>query len=294
MMNQTSCLSKALALAVGAVLLISLSMAQAAAVLVRLGNGETITPDDVSRHLDVRIDLRTLARTEWGMQKVVDEMAMTRALVLEGERLGEVRSTSDNRFDDKYALTVYRKLSPACEKPADDVAAKRFFDEHPEAFRLPVQARLSRVMLPIAQQVDGALAKVWLFGRAEAIASGQTSFDAVAEQAKAFHSRDPQGDLGWVQIPGETPLMRAIAATQQGELVGPATEGGFAYLFYVAAKRDARQLAWSEVEKQAATRAVEFCREQAQNQIRTDLFKRYGVEVVQKALGEQGAGASSR
>lgn len=294
-MNPNSFLSKASALALGAILVVSLSTAQAAAnVLVHLGSGEVITTDDVSKHLEVRIDLRTLARTEWGMQKVVEEMALTRALVLEGERLGEARGTSDNRFDDKYALTVYRKLSPACEKPADEVAAKRFFEEHPEAFRLPVQARLSRVKLPIAQQVDGVLAKAWLFGRAEAIVSGGTSFDAVAEHAKAFHSLDQQGDLGWAQVPGETPLMRAIAAAQQGELVGPATEGGFAYLFYVAAKREARQLAWSEVDKQVATRAVEFCREQAQSHIRADLFKRYGVEILQKASVEQGAGGASR
>ena len=293
-MSPGTFLSKAGVLAVGALFAVSLSAAHAATVLVQFGNGEAITSDDVSRHLDVRIDLRTLARTEWGMQKAVDEMTMTRALVLEGERLGEARDSSDNRFDDKYALTVYRKLSPACEKPADEIAIKRFYDEHPEAFLLPVQARLSRVMLPIAQQIDGAHAKAWLFGRAEAIASGHTSFETVAEQATAFHSLDRQGDLGWVQIPGETPLMRAIASTKQGELVGPATEGGFVYLFYVAAKRDARQLAWSEVEKQAATRAVEYCREQAQSQIRADLFKRYGVEIVQKSPREPGVGATSR
>lgn len=270
----------------GMVVLFVCSWASASTVVVRFGSGETITSDDLTTYFERRLDLKTLARSGWGKQKAVTEATMTRALVLEGLRLGESRneSSADERFDENYALTVYRKITPVCQKPEDEAAAKQFFEQHPEAFRIPVQARLSRIMVPVTSRIDGLSASAWMYGRAQAIASAEVSFATVAEQAQGVHKLDAQGDLGWVLVPPESHLMRAIASAQPGELVGPANEAGFVYLFNVVGRRDARQPTWNEVAAQAATRAQEVCREENQQKVQAELFKRYGVEIDMKGL----------
>ena len=260
--------------------------AQNGTVLVRLAEGQVITTDEYTDFIDRRLDLRGIARNEWGQKKALTELIETRVLVLEGERINEPRvgDAPHSRIDEKYAFAVYKKIVPPCEKPADQTAAKQYFDAHPEAFRLPVQAKVSRVMLPVADKVDGIPAMEWLLMQAQAIAGGAVSIRSVAERAGTVHSQDVQGDLGWIMLPEETPLMRALAEAQPSELVGPVREGDFGYMFLIDAKRDARQLSWSEVSQQAAVRAVEYCRQTVQAKFREDLLKRYKVEIDQKVL----------
>ena len=256
------------------------------AVLARLGNGETLTERDLSAYLERRIDLRQASRNAWGVQTVVREMALSRALALEGEAMGMQRRTGEEagRFDDVYSHAVFKKMSPSCEPPADAAAARQFFDATPQAFRVPPMARLSRVMLPVSAAVEGEQAMDWLMLQAKVVASGGKTLDDVAERAAEVHKLDPQGDLGWVTLTDDATILRALANAKSGEMVGPVREGDFGYLFLVTAKRESRQLAWDEIAASVPSRAVRFCREQGSAQLQERLFKKYSVELDQAAI----------
>lgn len=285
-MNQMFRKLRVPALLVGLVLSSVAAVAGTSEVLVRLSDGDTITEQDLSVYLDRRVDLRAAARNISGVETVLREMALERALVREGERLGEPRKEDKKaeRFDGAYAYAVFQKLSKACDPPADAAAARRFFDEHPQAFRVPPMARLARIMLPTAEKIAGEPAMGWLMLQAEAIARGTRSLEDVAEQAASVYKLDPQGDLGWVTLTDDTTILRALASAKQGDLVGPVRDGDYGYLFSILAKRESRQLAWDEVAVSVPTRAVKFCRHEASEQLRADLFKTYGVELDQAAI----------
>lgn len=257
-------------------------------VLVRIGATETITAQDLSDYLDRRMDLRPARRNAFGVDAILREMALTRALGFEGDAMGVPRRADADglRFDDVYGHAMYKRLAPACEPPADAAAARKYFDEHPQAFRVPPMARLSRIMLPASATVDGESAMGWLFQQAQAIAAGTVKLDAIADKATTVHKLDPQGDLGWVTLTDDAKILRALADAKQGELVGPVREGDFGYLFYIAAKRDSRQLAWDEVAASVPTRAVNLCRQEANEKLRDTLFKKYKVEIDQKAIDQ--------
>lgn len=268
------------------------SWAQSALVnkpLARLANGEVVSEQDLSEYLSNRVDLRQVARNAWGVEGVVQEMAMTRALVLEGERLGLPRRTGEvapKRFDDVYGLAVYRKQAPACEAPANEQEARKYFDAHPRAFELPAQARVERIILPAKTEIGGGSAMAWLQDQARAVIQGKRVFGLVAMRAKGEYSLDAQGDLGWITLDGDHTIMRALKTVKAGELLGPVQDDDFVYLFSVVQKREARQLSWEEAKSFAATRAVSYCRDEARSDIRTDLFKRYGVEIDRAAIRE--------
>lgn len=263
------------------------SVAGAAEPLVRFANGESISQDDLSIYLERRVDLRASSRNVWGVQTTLREMAMVRALVLEGAGRGEPREEGKEslRFDDVYAQAVYNKLAPACKPPADEAAARQFFKNHPQAFMVPAMARLSRVILPAVETVEGEPAAAWLMKEAQEVASGKKTFDDLAKQAEALYKLDPQGDLGWITLFEEdASVLRVLASAKQGEMVGPIREGDFAYLFKVNEKREARQLAWDDVAVSVPTRAVTYCRQEAGKKVREDLFKKYGVELDGAAI----------
>lgn len=272
----------------GMALAATVSVASAAEPLVKFSNGEVITENDLSAYLYRRMDLRQSARNIWGVETALREMAMTRALVLEGMEMAEPRQSGkeDERFDDVYALTVLKKRTPKCERPADEAAARKFFDENPQAFRVPITERLSRVMLPASEMVDGLPAMAWLHMAAKSIAAGSRTFDEAANYAAGVYKMEPQGDLGWVTLTSDTGIMRALASALQGDMVGPVREGDFAYLFLIVSKRDARQMTWDEVAVSVPTRAVTYCRETSNAQLRDVLFKKYGVEINQAAIKE--------
>lgn len=261
--------------------------AWASGPLARLSNGESITSEDLSAYLDRRVDLRASSRNVWGVQTTLREMAMVRALVLEGIAIGEPRpeGKQERRFDDVYAHAVYAKLMPSCAPPADEAAARQFFKEHPLAFRVPAMARLSRVILPAGETIEGELAAAWLMKEAQAVASGEKSFEDLAQRAESIYKLDSQGDLGWVTLFDEdASVLRILATTQQGEIVGPLREGNFTYLFKVNEKREPRQLAWGDVAVSVPTRAVTYCRQEGGKKVREDLFKKYGVELDGAAI----------
>lgn len=263
------------------------SLASASETLVRLSNGETISRDDFSAYVERRVDLRASSRNVWGVQTVLREMATVRVLSLEGAQIGEPRQDGreEQRFDDVYAQAVYAKLLPVCAPPADEKASRQYFSDNPQAFRVPPMARLSRVILPASETLDGEPAAAWLMKEAEAVASGKKSFDDLVKQAEAVYKLNPQGDLGWVTLFDEdVSVLRVLATTKQGEMVGPLREGDFAYLFKVNEKREGRQLAWEEVAVSVPARAVSFCRQEGVKKVRSDLFAKYGVELDNAAI----------
>lgn len=280
-------LVRALVAGVGLCFATAAAMADAnSAVLVRFKGGETITQQELDDFFARRIDMRHASRSVIGVQTALREMAMNRALVLEGEAMGERRreGKENDRFDEVYSLTVYKKLAPACEPPADTAAARQFFDANPQAFRVPPMVRVSRAMLPASEVVDGEHAGSWLMQQALAIGSGTRKFDDVAERASAVYKLDPQGDLGWVTLTDEARILRALADAKAGDMVGPVREGEFVYLFSVVAKREAQQLAWEDVAASVPNRAVRFCREQSAKQTQDRLFEKYGVVLDQSAI----------
>jgi len=272
-----------------AVLAVSLmaSVAGAAESLVQFANGESISQDDLSTYLERRVDLRASSRNVWGVQTTLREMALVRALVLEGASRGEPREEGkeNQRFDDVYAQAVYTKMAPTCKPPSDETAARQFFKDHPQAFRVPAMARLSRVILPAVEVVEGEPAAAWMMKEAQEVASGKKAFEDMVKQAEGVYKLDPQGDLGWITLFEEdASVLRVLASAQEGEMVGPLREGDFAYLFKVNEKREAQQLTWEAAAVSVPTRAVTFCRQEASKKIREDLFKKYGVELDGAAI----------
>lgn len=265
--------------------------------LARLADGEVVSEQDLSDYLDRRIDLRQVARNAWGVEGVVQEMAMTRVLVLEGVRLKFPRKAEEGgaplRFDDIYGLAVYKKQAPVCEAPANEQEARQYYDTHPQAFVLPAQARVERIILPVATEIGGGSAMAWLQDQARAVIQGKRKFGVVALRAQGEYSLDAQGDLGWITLDGDHTIMRALKTVKAGELLGPVQDDEFVYLFSVLQKREARQLSWDEAKSFAVSRAVSHCRQEAQTQMRADLFKRYGVEIDRAAIRDLMARANS-
>lgn len=275
--------------AIALCMVIGSAWADAGKPLARLGKGEVISEQDLSDYLARRVDLRQTARNAWGVEAAVQEMAMTRALVLEGERLGVPRKADSGtplRFDDVYGLSVYRTQAPACEAPANEEEARKYYDAHQKAFVLPSQARVQRIILPANTQIGGGSALAWLQDQAQAIADGKRQFGIVAMRAQGEYALDTQGDLGWITLEGDHAMMRALQTVAAGDMLGPVQDGEFVYLFSVLQKREARQLTWEEAKSFVATRAVSYCRQEAQANLRADLFKRYGVEIDRSAIRE--------
>ena len=268
----------------------ALNMAHAqdakAPVLARFANGETITETDLDAYLQRRVDLKAVARNASGLATVLQEMALTRTLALEGSEMGVPRLTGkeDERFDDGYALAIFKQLSPACEPPKDETAARDFYDKNPKAFTVPTAVRLARIILPAGQKLDGEPAGLWLMNQVQAIGTGQQKFDDAVAKANQVYKLDAQGDLGWVLLNDESALLGALASAQQGDLVGPVIDGDYVYLFQINAKRDSRLLPWADVSATAPKRAVSYCREQGQAQLKERLFKKYAVRFDDAAI----------
>lgn len=256
------------------------------AVLATFSNGETITEKDMAAYVGRRADLKGPSGNATGVLAIVQEMALTRALNLEGAAQGiERRTERDNsRFDDVYALTVFKNISPACEAPKDAAAARSFYDQTPKAFTVPTSIRLSRVILPVDSVVEGEPAEPWLLKQAKAISEGQQKFDAIASKAEQIYKLDAQGDVGWVALNADNVILRALESANQGDMVGPVKDGDYVYLFHIAAKRPSQVMPWEAVSGVAAQQAVNYCREQGRAAVHERVLKKYGVQVNEPAV----------
>lgn len=254
-------------------------------VLAHIGKDETVTVDDVERYVARRLDARALLGTEEGLGRLVDEMVFTRLLVREGQARGvERKSSADERFDDVYALAVFNTLAPACEKPKDEAKAKAYYEQHPEAFQVPPRARVARIALKVDDKVGDEPAFGWLLMQATAIASGSKRFEDALADAQKVRPNERMGDLGFIELSDRAPIVKAIASAKAGDLVGPYRDGDYVYLFKVLEKREAQRLPWEQVRVHAATRAVEYCREQARTKVHDELFARYQVRLEEEAI----------
>lgn len=255
-------------------------------VLAHLANGEVITEADVSQYLDARVDLRSASKNVAGVENIVREMALARALTLEGAKLGVERPAegSDRRFDDIYAHRVFSQMRPKCEEPQGADAARAFYNSNLAAFTAPAMLRLSRIILPASASVKGEPALAWLNAQVQGIGAKTTTFDAAAQVAETVYKLDVQGDLGWVAMTGEISLLRILAQTKVGDLVGPLREGDYVYLFHVVGKRDGGLLPWEQVAASAAKRAVSYCREQGDKHLREEMQRKYGIEIDAAAI----------
>ena len=263
-----------------------LAVSAAELPLAKLSNGETVSEKDFNDFLNRRADLKPQARNFWGVENALKEMLMARVLVLEGLRLKEPSRASEQpgRFDDIYSHAVYQKLVKTCPERVDEAAARKFYAEHPEAFTAPPSARLARVMLPVAQKVDGTPSMAWLLEQAQAVAQGTRTFDQIVQKAETLYKLEPQGELGWVNLTGDVTIMRALAGALTGEMVGPVRDGDFGYLFLVSDTRPSRVAKWEEVRTSAGRTQINFCREQANKELTDKLFKQYGVTIDHNAI----------
>lgn len=262
-------------------------------VLWRVGVKEEYRLTDVQAYGKRRTDLVSLLKSTEGLAMVVQEMAMTRALVLEGEKTNEFRDATEpgtnKDLDDIYALRVYKNVAGTCPEPTTEQESRAYYDQNPQAFVLPVQVKLSRVMLPANALADKMPAEMWMGLQASAVAMGSARFDALVERGRAISPELKQGDLGWVRLEGDQPLIKALTTAKEGELLGPIRDGDFLYLLQVQQRREKIKLPFDTVRHQVPMRAVEYCRETERNRVRTTLFSQYGIEVDTKAIRNLGA-----
>ncbi|MGP1691086.1 MAG: peptidyl-prolyl cis-trans isomerase [Giesbergeria sp.] len=278
--------SAAVLLAATAVLNGAVAQEVESAVLASFSNGETITEQDLTQYVGRRVDLKAAARNVSGVITVVQEMALARALTLEGESAGVSRRSEggDDRFDDVYALTIFKTLSPLCEAPKDKAATREFYDKNPKAFTVPTTVRLARIILPVAARIDGEHAGTWLMNQVQAIGAGSQTFADAASKADKIYKLEVQGDLGWVMLNDENLILRALADANQSDIVGPVKDGEFVYLFQIVAKKSSQIAPWKDVSAIASQRAVSYCREQGRADVQHRMFQKYGVQVDEKAV----------
>ncbi len=262
-------------------LLLIASLAHADEVLVSFSNGEKITKTDLKNYVSRRADLVLTLRSLHGVKNALQEMSFTRVLVLEGlERsIPNKSKVPDDRFDDIYGVDVYKTITKPCIEPKNSTEKRQFFEEHPEVFRVPPTARLERFMLPIQESIEGLDAKSKMAEWRSQWLQNNTSLGEIGSSASKIFNLEVQGDIGWINLSDEVPLMRAVALARKGEMVGPVVDGDFVYLFFIADKHEGRQLTWEEIESDIAQSALSYCKKSTKNDLELRLFEKYGVKL---------------
>lgn len=260
--------------------------AMAEQALVSFGNGEKITTEDVAVYLSRRVDLKGMARSANGVESILEEMVLSRALTLEGQALGlePPQGKKIERFDDVYSLSVYQKIVEKCVAPQNDEERKNFYYTNPDVFRIPASVRLERIMLPSGEIIDGKLAGEILTDWSKTIVAGDGKFEDFAIQAEKYYALDVQGDLGWVNLSDDVPVMRILDNARQGQVVGPVADGDYVYLFLVVKKNEARQLDFDDAKSDFKVRAEGFCRKQEKQKLWQKLFLKYSIVINSVAI----------
>lgn len=258
-----------------------------------IGDGDqAVSVQELRDYARQRMDLRPLWSTMEGRRTVLGQYIMMRLLVREGLRLGVEREQDDEPgrgdqsflADDRYAAKVYQLLAAPCDIPSDERAVKDYYDRHPDAFTLPSQVRLDRIILPRDMQVGPLPAPYWMALQARAVAERQARFEVLVDRAREQAPNLGQGDIGWVLLDQHAELLRAIDAAGLGDMVGPFEEGDHVILLRVTDKRAARQLPWEEVRHQARSLAVQHCKSSEEERVQRELHERYRVEMRPEVL----------
>lgn len=251
-------------------------------VLASIGGVENITKDDLRKYVEKRVDMAGTFKNSYAVENSLNEMIFTRLLVLEGVEKSIPRAETkamDDRYDNQYGFSVFRTLSVPCLPLKDKAEEKKYFDEHPEVFRVNTTVRLFRYMLPKKQANEPFDATEKMMEWAKGWSSEKMTLDQIGAEASKFYNIEIQGDIGWIQLSNDVQIMRGIDSAKTGELVGPVAEGGFVYLFYVAGKHEARQLQWGEVNNQVSEMAVSFCARRNSENIKNNLYSKYRVNI---------------
>lgn len=251
-------------------------------VLAELAGDVKITKNDLENYVRKRIDLSGTFKNYYTVENSLNEMILTRLLVSEGMERSVPRAEnfrSDEMYDDIYAWAVYKVIAEKCISIENDEAGFIFFRNNPSAFRINSSVRLYRYMIPNKHELDGRDAKAKMTEWAKSWSQGTMTLDEISLRSADIYNTEVQGDIGWVQLSNEIDIMRAVDSAKVGELVGPVEEGGFVYLFFVAAKRDARQLDWGDVKDHVNKIALEYCARENSKKIKQSLFQKYNVKI---------------
>lgn len=141
-------------------------------------------------------------------------------------------------------------------------------------------------MLPSGEMIDGKLAGEILTDWYKTIVAGDGKFEDFAIQAEKYYALDVQGDLGWVNLSDDVPVMRILDNARQGQVVGPVADGDYVYLFLVVKKNEARQLDFDDAKPDFKVRAEVFCRKQEKQKLRQKLFLKYSIVINSVAIKE--------
>lgn len=235
-----------------------------------------VTWNELKTELGKRVEWRPLAQSASGIRQIADELAWTRLLMEEGKKRGiEQRTGQPLSFDYIYALAVEKELTKGCVAPENEAAAKRYYDEHPEAFMTPVRARLSRIVLPTSVKKGNLPAAMWLQIEATAIAQGVRTFDQTLADAQTLNPTEKMGDLGYVVLEEDVPIINALKSAKAGEMVGPYVDGDRVYLFKILDKQDAKLIPWDLAKNSAARVAQQHCQKTKLKEERQRLYAAY-------------------
>jgi len=247
-----------------------------------------VTWPETKAEIGKRVDWHGLARSQTGLREIVTELVWTRILEEEGPKRGIAKRAAgeEMRFNYPYALSVEKTLTQDCVKPSDEAEAKRYFEAHPELFMTPVRARLSRIVVPEEAKHGEVPAAVWLQLEAAAIAQGVRTFEQTLSEARKLNPNELQGDLGYVVLEEEVPIVQALKKVKAGDVVGPYIDGGRVYLFWVQQKQEAQPIPWELAKGSAAEAILAHCRKTKLAEWKRTLFKNYGIRIDEAAIAQ--------
>ncbi len=248
--------------------------------------GEKIGIKDFWEYVGKRIDLKGQVTNVYAVEKIIDEMMLTRSLELEGERLGinsPGNENKDERFNDLKGDAIYKKIVTPCVrlKKEDE---REYYNNNKENFRSPEMIRLYRVMLPVAGVYGGEPAKKLIETWAEDIKNGKEDILGIASKAAKIHVQNPQGDLGWLSIDGDDEVVNYLKSTKTNEIAGPYESNGYVYLFLIADRRNSEVLEYALVAPEVGRKAFALCSGKQRGDLKSKLYNFYHGSVYRDHL----------
>lgn len=249
-------------------------------------NGESIRLQDLRDYVARHPLMRGYMGSQAGIRMVLDDMVNTRLLQLEGQRQGIPLYDGERPQDETYVMRVRAQLVKGCELP-DAAAARAFYDTHPELFSSPAYGRISRVYLPEGQRIQEQSAHDFLLAQAKAIHEGHSRFDDLVNTIRPLLPKDAKiGDMGFLPLVEDSPLIKALASAPVGSIVGPFVSDGNVYLFQLTQRHDPELTPWSKAEAEAPKVAQNVCRREAFQALRTEMIKHFPVIVHEDVLNQ--------
>lgn len=254
-------------------------------VLVEV-NGESFRLQDLRNYVARHPLMRGYMGSQAGIRMVIDDMVNHRLLQLEGQRRGIPLHDGERHEDETYVMRVREQLVKRCELP-DAAAARTFYDTHPELFTSPAYGRISRVYLPEGQRIQDQSAYDFLLAQAKAMHEGQFRFDDLITTIRPLLPKDAKiGDMGFLPLAEDNPLIKALATAEIGSIVGPFVSDGNVYLFQLTQRHEPELTPWSKAEAEAPKIAQDACRREAFQALRTEMIRHFPVIMHEDVLNQ--------